>query len=114
MSEMERLKKKIINDLKSGKGIYTPSLLDYAKKNNISENLVREALKENMAYMTNLSYTDKLNPHRNYMQRWVYSLGHIQYDLAFFPKPTPKKIIGFFSVCGHFESKSLYNLIIKF
>ena len=110
---MERLKKKIINDLKSGKGIYTPSLLDYAKKNNISENLVREALKENMAYMTNLSYTDKLNPRRNYMPRRVYSLGHIQYDLAFFPKPTPKKIIGFFLFVDILSQKVYTTLLLN-
>ena len=112
MSDIKRLKNKIKDYLKRGKGIFAVDLYTFAKKNGIKKALVKEALESSMPFMINKSYGSKLNPRRNYfMPVRCQTLGHIFFDLAFFPKPTGKNIVGFF-VYVELLSKRVYTTLL--
>ena len=97
MNDLQRLKNKISDDLNRGKGVRTGDIYAFAEKNDIKKALVKKALEDTMAFIINKPYGDKLNPRRNsYMPVRCESLGHIFYDLAFFPKPVGRGVVGFF------------------
>ena len=62
--------------------------------------------------MENRGYSDRLRPTRNYMPCRVNNLGHLFFDLAYFPKPIKPNIIGFFLYVDIF-SRRVYTTILR-